>query len=399
MDDSQYIAREVEGSVQSALHRGKSVLLLGPRQTGKTTMLNRLPTHMAVSLIRPDVRQHYEKRPSILIDEVETLPQPKPIVLVDEVQKVPALLDAVQDLVDRSVAQFILTGSSARKLRRGSSINLLPGRVVSLRLDPLTLRELSDPKILINELLLYGALPGIVTTEPQYREEDLRSYVTTYLEQEVRAEAIVRNIGAFSRFLELAAAESGKVVNQRKLSQQIGISHTTVASHYQILEDCLIVERIEPLTESNTRSRLTRAQKYLFFDLGVRRIAAGEGIRLPDAIMGHLFEQFVGLELLHMLRTSMPAARLRFWRDLNGPEVDWVVQSTNLLVPIEVKWTDSPTIKDARHLKLFLAEYPEASLGYIVCRVQRPIKLGDRIHVVPWQDLASILESLTAHNG
>ena len=143
-----------------------------------------------------------------------------------------------QDLIDRGRANFILTGSSARKLRRGARINLLPGRVAALRIDPFSLLEL--PAKDLHERLLYGSLPGILSVGNNVdRETDLESYVTTYLEEEVRAEAVVRNLGDFARFLELAASESGGIINLRKLSQEIGVAHTTIGAYYQILEDCL----------------------------------------------------------------------------------------------------------------------------------------------------------------
>ena len=211
---------------------------------------------------------------------------------------------------------------------------------------------------------------------------------STYLEEEVRAEALVRNLSPFGRFLELAASESGGLINLRKLSQEIGVSHVTIGAYFQILEDCLILERIDPLTRSATRKKLTRGSKYLFFDLGVRRLAAQEGRRLPRESWGKLLEQWVGLELLRSMRQG--SGRLRFWRDAAGPEVDWVIERERRLMPIEVKWTEMPTRKDARHLQTFLAEYPEAEEGFIVCRTPRALQLAPRIRAIPWQDLAEI---------
>lgn len=390
----EYRPRLQEKRVARALVRGKSVLMLGPRQTGKTTLAGRLPWDLSISFIRPEVRQRYEKEPDLLGQEVEALkpngPSERPSILLDEVQKVPGILDVVQDLIDRRKANFLLTGSSARKLRRGSDVNLLPGRVLALRLDPFVLREM--PAASLEHHLLYGSLPGIVALEADRdRETDLESYVTTYLEEEVRAEAIVRNLGSFARFLEYAASESGQIVNLRKLSQEVGVAHTTIASYFQILEDCLIAERIEPLTRSKTRKKLTKSQKYLFFDLGVRRLAAREGPRLSRETMGALFEQFVGLELLRASRLSDRKVRVRFWRDPGGPEVDWIVEKENGYLPIEVKWTSSPGSKEARHLQIFLSEYRQAETGYLVCQAPRRMKLADRIVALPWQEIDSLI--------
>ncbi len=388
----QYIERQIQAALLRALNRNKSVLLLGPRQTGKTTLLSRIPADLTLSFVRPENRQRFEKEPELLEKELRALKSDKELlVILDEVQKVPALLDITQDLMDRKVARFILTGSSARKLRREREVNLLPGRVVSLRLDPFTIQEF--PATDITERLLYGALPGILDVEHnEDRETDLNSYVTTYLEEEVRAEALVRQMGVFSRFLELAASESGRLVNFRKLSQEIGVSHTTISAYYEILEDCLIVERIESISHSKTRKKLTKGCKYLFFDLGVRRITAREGISPPLEHWGVLFEQFVGLELLRGCRASLKKQTLRFWRDPDGPEVDWVLEKEGKYLPVEVKWTPSPGVKDIRHLETFLSEYGGSQKGYIVCRTPRSFTISDRITAIPWQEIQTLLE-------
>jgi len=395
MDPVEYIKRQALSLIQAALHREKSVLLLGPRQTGKTTLLDMLSKDLSISFIQPKIRQRYEKDPGLLVGEVESLPVKegeRPIVVLDEIQKVPDILDVVQDLIDRKKAVFILTGSSARKLRRGAHVNLLPGRLVSVRLDALSLVE--DPKRTLEARLLFGDLPGIVRNGTAHDQEtDLSSYVTSYLEEEIRAEALVRNLSSFARFLELSAAESGQIINLRHLSQDIGGAHTTIADYYQILEDCLIAERIEPYTHSATRKKLTRSPRLLFFDLGVRRLAAHEGTRLTRERMGTLFEQWVGIEIIRLLRNQLPKATLHFWRDPDGPEVDWVVQSSEQLIPIEVKWTEAPTAGDARHLKVFLKEYPQAKKAYIVCRTPRRLRIDPSIEAVPWQELPSLLDA------
>ena len=389
----KYKIRLQEEQIQKALARGKSVLLLGPRQTGKTTMLDRVKRDLYLSLVRPDVRQRYERAPSLLTGEVEALKKMTkgvPVVFIDEVQKVPKLLDVIQDLVDRGQASFILTGSSARKLKRGMATNLLPGRVVSLRLDPFVLAEAETDSL--ENRLLYGSLPGIVAcNNTDDQETDLASYVTTYLEEEIRAEAIVRNLGAFARFLELAAAESGQIVNARKLSQEIGVAHTTIAGYYDILQDCLIAERIEPLIKSNTRKKLTRSPKYLFFDLGVRRLAAREGTKPTRETWGHWFEQFVGLELLRCARAQQRRVQLHFWRDPDGPEVDWILEEAGHYLPVEVKWTDAPTSADGRHLETFLKEYPQATDATIVCRCPRKMRLSENVTAIPWQDVDQLV--------
>jgi len=394
MEFMKIVPRTLEPRVRQALERQKSVLLLGPRQTGKTTLVESLTPDLLLNFLRPEVRQRYERSPHLLGAEVETLGERtrgrRPLVVLDEVQRVPELVNSVQDLVDRRLARFVLTGSSARKLRRGPSVNLLPGRLLPLRLDPLSLAERVPPTL--EEALVYGSLPGIaLTADEAAREEDLRAYTTLYLEEEVRAEALVRNLGTFARFLQLAALESGNISHFRGIAQELGISHTTVAGYYEILEDCLIAERIEPLSESRTRKKLTKSPRFLFFDLGVRRAAADEGRRLSPRVLGALFEQFVGLELLRAIREVSAHLKLRFWRDPDGPEVDWVVVGEDRWMPVEVKWSAAPAERDARHLQTFLSEYSKAREGVIVCRTPRRFKIAPRITAIPWQEIPDLV--------
>ena len=298
-------------------------------------------------------------------------------------------MDVGQDLIDRGEAQFVFTGSSARKLRRGGEINLLPGRVVAMHLDPLTIEE-SRPGSL-NEALLFGSLPAIRTVDKKAdKERDLASYVETYLEEEVRQEALVRNVGAFGRFLNLAGLESGRIANYSKISQDVGVSSVTVQAYYEILVDCLVAERVEPVTRSASRKKLTKASRYLLFDLGVRRLAAGEGTRLHPTRMGELFEQFVGLEIIRLVRLRGRGWRLRFWRDPDGPEIDWVLEREGKYLPIEVKLTDRPSLKDARHLLVFMKEY-KAKKGLVICTSPRVVRLSEAVTAVPWQDLAAAI--------
>lgn len=389
-----YISRKLTPKLETLLKKGKSILLLGPRQTGKTTLLSKIKADLVISFIQPRVRLQYELDPSSLADEIEHLSTKikNPLIIVDEVQKVPLIMDVVQDLIDRKCAQFILTGSSARKLKHGSQINLLPGRVMPLHLDSLMLPELPEHNRKLEDLLIYGSLPEIITMESSIDREDmLAAYVTLYLEEEVRSEALVRNLASFAKFLSLATSESGYAVNYAKLSQEIGVARTTIAEYYQILEDCLIAESIEPLTQSKVRHKLSKAKKCLIFDLGVRRLAAGEGAKLPVKTMGHLFEQFVGLELIRQSRILAPQAKLRYWRDADGPEVDWILESQGQYIPIEVKYTDSPSHRDAKHLVTFMNEYKNATDAYIVCRIQRPRKISDRVTALPWQKIDEIV--------
>jgi predicted AAA+ superfamily ATPase len=393
-----YIPRIIEKHLQETLTRGKSILLLGPRQTGKTTLLKHLGlSDLSYSLLDPELRLRFEKSPNLLRQEIAAfkrlnhLSRP-PLVIIDEVQKIPALMDAIQLLIDNQEAQFILTGSSVRKLRRHSQFNLLPGRVINFHLDPLCLLEMSQPLPDIEVLLLFGSLPGVyLENSHQIKQIDLEAYVKNYLEEEVRSEALVRQLGSFARFLELAAVEAGNQLNISKLSQELGVGRHTLLEYFHVLEDCLIAEKIEPITHSVSRKKLTKAPKYLFFDMGIRRIAALEGTELSSKTMGILFEQFIGLELLRILRITSPTKRLRYWRDHAGPEVDYVLESDKQYIPIEIKWSETPTLYDARHLIKFMEQYACVKPAYIICRCERPLLLRDDIIAIPWQQLGSVI--------
>ncbi len=392
-----YIKRLLEPHAIKALARGKSILLLGPRQTGKTTFVREgLRPDVEISFVQTSARLRYEKDPRLLEYEIQSIVKQRakpPIIFIDEIQKVPAVMDIVQYVIDKKQALFILSGSSARKLKHGKDLNLLPGRVVVYTLAPFTYQEVPAEYLNLEDLLLYGSLPGILLeTDKENKELDLYSYVTTYLEEEIRAEAVVRNIGHFAQFLQLAAGESNKQLNMAKLSQDIGVAATTIAGYFEILEDCLIAHKIDPITLSTTKRRLIKSPKYLFFDLGIRRACANEGVKLPAKILGDLFEQYVGLQLLAYVTLNNPAIKLRYWKDSAGPEIDFVLEEAQNYIPIEVKWSERPTIQDAKHLAKFMQEYVNVTQAYIICRTPNEYTFGN-IRVIGWQELHTIFSA------
>ena len=394
-----YIPRNAIYNIRLALDRGKSVLLLGARQTGKTTIVQHsFQPAVSISLLNSDFRRKYEQSPSRLTQELQAqkkLTKTMPLVFIDEVQKVPELMDEIQWMIDNGIAQFIITGSSARKLRRGTNINLLPGRVVVIHLDPLSIDELHSLDISLEEYLLFGSLQHIILEKDNAaRETDLLSYVSTYLEEEIREEALVRNVGSFANFLELAASESGGMINYSGLAEALGLPRALICSYFEILEDCLVAEKISPLVLSSTRRRLSKSEKYIFFDLGIRRICAKEGSQLPRDVLGRLFEQFIGLNLLYKIRQAYPLHRLCYWRDHNGPEVDYVIVQEKTLIPIEVKLTDKPSSADVRHLKFFCNEYGHVKQAFLICQVATPVLLDENILALPWRELGRCFELL-----
>jgi predicted AAA+ superfamily ATPase len=402
--------------LRNKLSRPYVHLLFGARQTGKSTLLNSLipEDSLRFNLADPQERSRQLANPGHFAQACRSLPadQDGQFVFVDEAQSVPSIFDAVQSLydADKKRWRFVLCGSSARKLRL-TGANLLPGRSLVHHLHPLTLAEhpVKEAKIAhagsplpfpwndgkrakhpfpewdLLTRLAYGALPGIVTADKQDRQGLLKAYAFVHLEEEIRREALVKDWGAFVRFLQLAAVESGQMLNYANISQEAGISQPTVKSYYQLLEDMFVGIRV-PAYSKSPRKNLLSTPKFLFFDLGVRHAAAGlnPSSDLVSANPGPVFEQWVGLELWKRLQ-YLGEGKLHHQRSRDGAEVDFIVEHGGALTPIEVKWTENPTASDARHLLTFLGERSKvAKHGYVICRCPRPLQLHDKITALPW---------------
>lgn len=417
MDDKNKVifARWAASALRKKLKRPYVHILFGARQTGKSFLLNALlpPNTARFNLADPAERTRLLADPGRFMEACRALPRGNAatFVFVDEAQSAPAIFDAVQALYDEDKTRwrFVLCGSSARKLRRIGA-NLLPGRSFLHRLYPLVLSERPAPEpasrrseILgvpwpekrgpenpfpsadLMTRLAFGELPGVASAEPADRAEILKAYVSIHLEEEIRREALVKDWGAFVRFLELAAAESGGILNYAGISQEAGVSLPTVKAYYQLLEDMFIGVRI-PAYSKSSRKHILSSPKFLFFDLGVRHSAAGltPSVDVVKADAGRVFEQWVGLELWKRL-CYLGEGRLHHQRSKDGAEVDFIIQRGGRLTPVEVKWTEHPTLKDARHLTSFMEENARlAPRGYIVCRCPRPLRLSKRVTAVPW---------------
>ena len=257
---------------------------------------------------------------------------------------------------------------------------------------PLPRRPLSGlgafPGADLEERLLFGELPGVVIAGRRDRGDLLRAYALVYLEEELRREALVKDWPAFARFLQLAAAESGRMINYAALSREAGVSLPTVKSHYQLLEDMFLGFRVTAFSGSPRKSLLS-TERFYFFDLGVRNAAAEVPLERAAvrANPGPLFEQWVGIELWKRLQ-YLGGGRLHYLRSKGGAEVDFIVARGGRLVPIEVKWTEHPSSTDARHLRAFLNEHRESARhGFLVCRCPEPLALDDRVTALPWSSL------------
>lgn len=388
------ITREITHKIDQAWARGKSILLLGPRQTGKTTLSKKYDFDLNINFLSSRMRQAYEANPDLIMKEVFALKKNKNVrVLVDEVQKVPLIMDPIQYLIDEKKAQFFITGSSARKLKQQADINLLPGRVVAFRLDAVTLEEFFVDDL--NQLLDYGQLPGILTSADTADKEDLlQTYVDVYLEEEIRKEAQLKKLPEFFHFLQLAAEQAGHVCSYSGIAQDTGLSHVTVKSYYEILESTLIADRIEPIVSNPHRKKLIRSPRYLFFDMGVRRLAAKQGLKQPLSVNGLLFEQWIGLEILKFLRSHKLKSTLHFWQDPGVAEVDWVIRKEQNYFPIEVKLRDKILPSDIKHLNSFIKEYSCPRGGVVIFTGANPQQIDEHIIAYPWSHLPKLLSKI-----
>lgn len=383
------VTRELQQVLLDILKRGKSIIILGPRQTGKTTLVKSIKHDRYINFMLLEHKLRYESNPGLLYQEILALKQSlntKPRIIIDEVQKIPEITNDLQVLIDDKIAEFIITGSSAKKIT-----NLLPGRVIKLNMQPLSLKELGSINVTLEQLLVYGSLPGVITlNDDAIKTQELNSYVNLYLEEEIRKEALVRNLAAFSNFLQLASIESGNILSFTDISQQLGVSHSTIASYYQILLESMLGFKVEPLTITNTRRKLTKSAKYFIFDLGIRKAAAKDSDNPSYKQLSLLFEQFIAIELHKIIQMqSSKNLRLLFWRSHSGPEVDFIIQSNDVYIAIEVKYKKVPTLKDAKHLMIFNQEY-KTKKSYIVCNTPYPVQLVDDILAINWRQLANI---------
>ena len=358
-------------------HR-RNVLLLGPRQVGKSTFLGALGPDLVINLASLSAFREYVSEPERLERELLAAPPGVRTVLIDEVQRVPALLNAVQAVVDARPDRFrfLLSGSSARKLRRGQA-NLLPGRVVSEYLHPLLARELGSDFVL-DRALAHGTLPGIYADpDPEGRAQVLRSYVDAYLREEVQAEALVRDIGGYARLLDLVAAASGRILNLHALSQEAGIGYETARRYLEVLEDTLILFRI-PAWSGTDRASLVGHPKVLLFDLGVRNATLRRPLDRPlDDERGLLLEHLVGLELRRRAGGLWPEARLFHFRTRHGAEVDYVLEVGQEAWGIEVKSSRTVSGRDTRGLAALAERSDRVRRRIIVYLGSRAQRLGE----------------------
>lgn len=382
-------------NIISTLGESKSCILIGPRGTGKSFLINQLRTTSERPVIFFDLLNRdeylqllnsprffkeflYSKR----CDTVTT-------VIVDEVQKLPELLDDVHAIIEEESRagkqhfRFILTGSSARKLKRGSA-NLLAGRALTLKLSPLTFEEVDFSD---EQALRFGLLPRFFISKQDIIGE-LKSYAETYIREEVFQEALVRKIQSFEKFLDLAAQVNGEPVNFSRIGKAAGVSGITIESFFQILTDILLVRRIDVWSFS-VKTQIASAPKYIFFDTGVLNALRGElnvPIKPASFRFGKLFETLV-INQIHALNEYHRCDfKSYFWRTASGQVVDLILARNPGDAPkaIEIKSSDSVDSSDLTDLLAFKRDNPDAEL-YCLSRTPRAYSLAG-VRILPWRD-------------
>jgi len=350
-----------------------SLFLFGPRGVGKSTLIQaQLPDVFMIDLLDFDIYQSLMRRPKILEEWIA--PTVKKVV-IDEIQKIPELLDIVHRLIENRKIKFLLTGSSARKLRR-SGTNLLGGRAREYHLFPLTSHEIGIEQLNLLDVFNRGTLPKVfLSNEP---EEDLRSYVQLYLLEEIKAEALVRRLEQFVRFLDVMGVSNGEELHFTNLANDTGVAARTLEGYIQVLNDTLVGFQVFPFHKTVQRKAIHRS-KFYFFDVGVAGYLAKRSlIKERSELYGRALEHFIAIELRAALEYFRQRHQLMYWRTKNGFEVDFVVGDR---FAVEVKATDRVSMSDLRGLKA-LAEEKKIRHYFVVCQ-ESQLRYHEDIQIMP----------------
>lgn len=359
----------------------KSILLLGPRQTGKSTLIRALSPDLEINLASEATYLEFARNPREL--EQRLAARRCRTVFIDEVQRLPALLNTVQALIDEAPKplKFFLTGSSARKLKRGNA-NLLPGRIHHFFLGPLVASE-RGYQLDVKEALSTGTLPGIWTeSDRTQKRKTLATYAATYLKEEIQAEALAKGIEGFSRFLFVVAAESGKFLDLSKLASQAAIPRQSAIRYLEVLEDTLIVRRCETFRNSERR-RLVQSPRFFFFDTGVLN-GLMENFEVSADRIGRLFEHLLFNQIMDSARSLDQRCRVSSYRTEHGAEVDFILEMPKEVIAVEAKASWNIGKVDVRGFKSF-AEYYSGKHRRVIVYLGDVSKVIDGIEILPWQ--------------
>jgi predicted AAA+ superfamily ATPase len=369
----------------------KSFFLFGPRGSGKSTLLKSLyPNAHVFNLLMEREYQSYLVDPELFYNKVQALPKNQ-WVIVDEIQRLPELLNYVHQLIEEKKWKFVLTGSSARKLKR-SGTNLLAGRAITRQLFPFTPEEIGLDFDL-KKCLQYGTLP--IVWDSDDKEETLNSYVETYLKQEIKEEALVKNLGGFSRFLRIAAVMHGQTLNISNIARDSEVARTTATGFFEILTDTLIGERLEPYSPK-LRVREAKHSKFYFCDPGIVRALKGHFGALRAEEIGSLFEGFIFQILKAYQSYHKTFDEIYFWQpaEAEKTEVDFLLRKEDSFCAIEVKATNRVRPDDLRGLKA-IRKLPGLKRKILVYTGKDSQRLSEDIEVMPILTLSELLRTNT----
>ena len=374
-----YINRNVD---LCKILENKSLFLFGPRQTGKSSFIKNqlMNTDVAMfwTLLDGRLRLKVLADPSILRQEVEVRNLRDCIIIIDEIQKCPELLDEVHFLIEERNIRFLLTGSSARKLR-SSGVNLLGGRATQRHFHPFNFAEIGNhPNYNLSYIFEHGLLPSMFLSSNI--EEDLSAYVDTYLTEEIAAEGFSRNIPNFARFLTVASMSNSQLINYTNIASDSQVPVQTVKQWFQVLEDTLLGYQVESFTNTKKRKAITTS-KFYFFDIGIAR--ALRNIPTPKentTEFGEYFEHLICMELKSWIDYKHPRSKLTYWRSNSNMEVDFCVDEE---IAIEVKSSSNVTEKHLKGLKA-LREEGIFKRYVVVCQEEHP-RITDGIEILPWK--------------
>lgn len=361
----------------------KSFFLLGPRATGKSSLIEKQLKNNAyiVNLLDSKVYLNLMNLPSQL-ENIITASR-KQIIVIDEIQRIPMLLNEVHRLTESKKIIFLLTGSSARKLK-GENVNLLAGRAWQAEMFPLVSKEIINFDL--EKYLLYGGLPAVYTS--LYPQEELYAYVETYLREEIQFEALVRKVPAFSRFLQVSAITNGKLVNFSNVARDAGVSVSTVRQYYQVLEDTLLGFFLTAWTKSIKRKAITMA-KFYYFDVGVRNTIVGiKNLDPHSDLYGQAFEHFIILEIRAYLSYRRIRKNLSYWRSKHGHEVDILIGED---IAIEVKTSNNISEKHCKGL--YYLEEEHIFTRYILISLDTQNKHFGVVESIHWEQFLKLLWS------
>lgn len=358
-----------------------SFFLLGPRGTGKSTMIKEFfPDSLYLDLLLPDIYRTYISRPERLRELVHANADKK-VIVIDEVQKAPELLDVVHSLMEeKRDRQFVLTGSSARKLKK-TGADLLAGRAALKYMHPFVAAELKQ-QFNLEASLKYGMIPVVVDSDGPAAA--LQAYVDLYIREEVHMEGLTRNVGNFSRFLEAASFSHGCVLNVTNIARECEVERKVVEGYLHILEDLLLAVRIPVFTKRAKRATIQHP-KFYFYDTGLYNALRPSGpIDKPEEIGGAALEGLVAQHLRAWIDYRKAGCALYFWRTSAGSEVDFIVYGKDVFWAVEVKNSAKIHSRDLRPLKAFAKDYPEAK--EILIYRGRDRLLVDEVHVEPCEE-------------